>query len=115
MVEHFRNGISGCCFPFETVANNFHLIDQATKTVYIPLEDGKALCDTLLAGYGTRETYRKTGQYSVSIYEQHYQALLSAGDIQPLDEESAVLTNLALYNGDTGLSMQADFGRAEFI
>ena len=51
----------------------------------------------------------------MNIYEQHYQALLSAGDITPLDEESAVLADPALYRESTGLSLQADAGRAEFI
>lgn len=115
VVAHLRNGISGCSLPFETVARDFRLIDQTTKTVYIPLGDGEALCDKLLSGFATRETYRKAGQYSVNIYEQHYQALLSAGDIIPLDEESGVLTNPTLYSENTGLSMQADTGRAEFI
>lgn len=115
VVKHLRNGISGCSLPFETVARDFHLIDQATKTVYIPLEGGTELCDRLLSGDTTRNTYRKAGQYSVSIYEQHYWALLSAGDIIPLDEESGVLTNSALCSENTGLSMQADTGRAEFI
>lgn len=115
VVEHLRSGISGCSLPFETVAARFRMIDQATKTVYIPIGDGKALCDQLRAGHAGREVYRKAGQYSVNIYEQHYQALLSAGDITPLDEESAVLADPALYRESTGLSLQADAGRAEFI
>ena len=115
VIERLRSGISGCSLPFETVAKSFHLIDQATKTVYIPIGDGKALCDHLRTGHAGREIYRKAGQYSVNIYEQHYQALLSAGDITPLDEESAVLADPALYSESTGLSLQADAGRAEFI
>ena len=51
----------------------------------------------------------------MSVYEQHYQTLLSAGDITALDEESGILNNPTLYNKNTGLSMQADAGRAEFI
>lgn len=115
VVEHFRNGISGCSLPFETVARDFHLIDQATKTVYIPLGNGKDLCAKLQSGSATRKDYREAGQYGVSIYEQHYQALLYAGDITPLDEESAVLTTLSLYSEETGLSLQADTGKAQFI
>ena len=53
--------------------------------------------------------------YSVSIYEQHFQALLAAGDILPLTEDSAVLTNLKLYDAEMGLSLTADPGKAEFI
>ncbi len=115
VVAHLRGGISGCCLPFETVARDFHWIDQNTRTVYIPRGDGKALCGCLLSGCASRDVYRKAGQYSVSIYEQHYHALLSAGEILPLDEESGVLKNPALYSEDTGLSLQADTGRAEFI
>lgn len=115
VVTHLRNGISGCSLPFETVAKEFHLIDQASKTVYIPLKGGKEICDRLLSGCTTQDIYRKAGHYSVSLYEQHFQALCSAGDVVPLDEESGVLTNAALYSEETGLSMQADNGRAEFI
>ena len=115
VVTHLRNGISGCTLPFETVARDFRLIDQATKTIYIPLKDGKVLCDRLLSGCTGRKIYREAGRFSVSVYEQHYQALLSAGDITPLDGESGILTNPALYSEQTGLSMQADAGRAEFI
>lgn len=115
VITRLRNGISGCNLPFKTVAQNFHLIDQASKTVYIPLNDGKELCGSLLSGCGDRNIYRKAGHYSVSLYERHFQALCSAGDVVPLDEESGVLTNAALYSEETGLSMQADNGRAEFI
>ena len=115
VVDHLRNGISGCSLPFETVAKEFHFIDQATKTVYIPLEDGEEACCALLSGYATRAQYRKAGKYSVNIYEQHYQALVNSGDITTLDEDSAVLTNGTLYSQDTGLSLKADTGRAEFI
>lgn len=115
-VEQLSHGIAGCRLPFATVASAFHLIDQATKTVYIPLEEeGQTLCETLLSGYGTRQTYRRAGRFGVNVYAQHYQMLFAGGDISPLDDESAVLTNMALYHTDTGLSLQADSGRAEFI
>lgn len=115
VVEHLRNRIAGCSLPFETVAQDFHLIDQATKTVYIPLGKGKALCDQLLCNCTARQVYRQAGQYSVNVYERHYHELLAAGAITPLDAESGILTDLALYSGNTGLSLQADAGRAEFI
>lgn len=115
VVKHLRNGIAGCSLPFETVAKDFHFINQATKTIFIPLEEGNNLCNRLLSGYASKEIYRKAGQYSVSVYEQHYQNLLFTGDITPIDEENAVLSNTALYNEYTGLSLQADSGKAEFI
>lgn len=114
-VTAFRKGISGCAFPFETVAEKFHFIDQATATVYIPLEEGSDLCRKIQEGIADKHDYRKAGQYSVSVYHQHYQALLTAGDLLPIHENCGILTNLALYNTATGLSLAADVGKAEFI
>ena len=115
VVERLRGGIAGCLLPFRAVAENFHMIEEDSMTVYIPLGDGEKLCDKLLSSFAGRDVYRKAGRYSVSIYRQHYQSLLTAGDVKPLDEESGVLINPALYSEDTGLSLQADTGKAEFI
>lgn len=49
-VKALRDGISGCLFPFKTVAERFHLIDEASCTVYIPLDEGAQLCEKLLSG-----------------------------------------------------------------
>lgn len=100
---------------FETVSRSFHLIDQEMFTVYIPIGEGEAVCRPLTEGRASTEDYRCAGQYSVGIYERHYQSLLMAGDIQPLSDNSAVLTNLSLYDPETGLSTEADSGKAEFI
>lgn len=101
--------------PFQTVAENFHLIDQQTYTVYVPLEDGAEICRPVQEKTANREDYRRAGQYSVGIYREQFQNLWRAGDIQLLSENSAVLTNLSLYDPETGLSTQADAGKAEFI
>lgn len=114
-VKALRDGLSGCLLPFETVAKNFHLIDQETCTVYIPIGEGADICQLLLAGNASRGDYRRAGQYSVSVYEQHYRDLRDAGDIQPITEGTAVLTNLSLYDPEMGLSLKSDAGKAEFI
>ena len=101
--------------PFETVSKGFRLIDQETFTVYIPLGEGEAACSPLLEGRASREDCRRAGQYSVSIYEKHFRDLLNAGDIQALSGDSAVLTNLSLYDPEMGLSLTSDAGKAEFI
>lgn len=114
-VKALREGLSGCILPFETVAKNFHLIDQETCTVYIPIGEGADICQLLLTGKASRGDYRRAGQYSVSVYEQHYRDLRDAGDIQPITEGTAVLTNLSLYDPEMGLSLKSDAGKAEFI
>ena len=113
-VQSLRAGLHGCLLPFETVAKSFHLIDQATNTIYIPLAEGTEACQPLLGGTAKKEDYRGAGQYCVSVYAQHYRALADAGDILPLTETSAVLTNLSLYDPEMGLSLQSDPGKAEF-
>ena len=115
VVKALREGFQGCLLPFETVANRFQFIEQSSCTVYVPTGDGAELCQRLLDGNAGREDYRKAGQYGVNIYEQHYRDLLTAGDIQPLTENSAVLTNLSLYDPEMGLSLKSDPGKAEFI
>lgn len=48
--------------PFDSVAQGFHMIDNNTKTVYIPLEEGAAIAEKLKsAGFATQEVYRKAG------------------------------------------------------
>ena len=101
--------------PMETLAKSFHLIDSETRTVYIPRLDGEAACRPLLNGTASREDYRKAGQYGVSVYTQQFQSLWNAGDIQLLSEDSAILTNLDLYDSEMGLSTEADVGKGVFI
>lgn len=112
VLDAFRRGIEGRSMPFRTVAERFHLIDDATKTVYIPWGEGAALTERLLAGERSRALYRQAGQYSVSVYEQHFKALTPA--LTCLDEDSAVLNDRALYSDLTGLSLKDDRDKALF-
>ena len=115
VLEAFEQGISGCQMPFRTVAEKFHLIQEATWTVYIPLDEGAKYTDRLLNGEHSRSLLRKAGQYSVSVYERHLKDLLASGGAVRMDEESAVLTDLSLYQDMTGLSQETDWGKGSFI
>lgn len=101
--------------PFRKVAERFHLIDSGTKTVYIPLGEGEGLVRRLCSGECGRALFRALGQYGVSVYPQHFEALNLAGDLEMLEDGSAVLTNLSLYDNNTGLSLTADRGKALFV
>ena len=94
--------------PFRRIAERFHLIDSETKTVYIPLGEGEDLVRRLRSGEHSRALFRALGQYGVSVYPPHFKALNMAGDLEVLEDGSAVLTNLALYDSATGLSLTAD-------
>lgn len=101
--------------PFKTVSDRFHLIDSDAKTVYIPQDTGAQLIEQLRAGERSRVLFRRLGQYAVSIYPQHFEALMTAGDLELSKDGVAVLTNLELYSANTGLSLEADFGKSLFI
>ena len=102
-------------FPFRAVTERFHLIDSPTVTIYIPKDEGVGLVERLWSGERSQNLYRQLGQYGVSIYEQHFHALDRAGDLERLEDASAILSNLDLYSEHTGLSLTADSGKGLFI
>lgn len=115
VVNHLKHGISGCMLPFKTVAEEFHMIEQNTKTVYIPIGEGEEVCRRIALGTANRNDYRQAGQYSVNVYEQHYRAFVASGDVRLVDDNSAVLTDLSLYDSEKGLSLEAAFGKGIFL
>lgn len=121
IIKAFEDGIEGCSLPFRTVAERFRLIDENTHTVYVPYGEGIALIERLRAGECSRRIFRELGRYSVSVYEQHFAKLYAAGalltskDIPSLDDSSAVLNDMKLYSKVTGLSLEPETGKAEFI
>ena len=114
-VKHLSEGISGCMLPYRTVAESFHMIDQATKTVYIPCEDNSVLVDAVKDNCADRATYRELGKYAVALYDKDYQELIESGDVEEYSSGDAFLVNKNLYNPDTGLSLKAEFGKATFV
>ena len=102
-------------FPFQSVAERFHMIDSPTRTVYIPLGAGAELVGRLRAGERSRALFRQLGQYGVSIYENHFAALDQAGDLERLEDGSAILATLSLYSEETGLSLEVECGKAFFV
>ena len=115
ILDALRKGISGCIFPFAQVAEQFHLIEAPTRTVYLPVGEGKALCDQLRSGTVSRALYRKLGAYSVACYAQQFQALDAAGALEMLPNGSAILTDSTLYDAKTGLSMDVETGKGLFF
>lgn len=114
-IHHILDTMQKDFFPFRTVSERFHLIDSPTRTVYIPLEEGASLLERLQAGERNRQLFRSLGQYSVSVYQAHFASLEQAGDLEALEDGSAILWNTALYSPETGLSLEADNGKGLFI
>ena len=120
VIDAFEKGREGCLFPFRTIAEKFRMIDNDTRTIYIPWREGAELIDRLCAGACSKSLYRQLGQFSVQVYDTHFQALYDAGALlladerNGLDDRSAVLTDASLYSEATGLSLKADSGQAFF-
>ena len=50
VLSAFNKGLQGRFFPFASVAEQFHLIDSGTATVYLPVDEGAQLTDRCAAG-----------------------------------------------------------------
>ena len=95
-------------FPFRTIAERFRLIEQGTRTVYIPIRDGERLVERLRQGERFRQLFRELGQYGVSVYSQQFRTLDEGGVLELLEDGSAILTDLSLYSNETGLTFDVD-------
>lgn len=109
MMEH-----SATAMPFCRVAECFHIIDQKTLPVYIPWKEGAALTAQLIEGHRSRQLLRQLGQYSTSVYPEHFSALDSAGALTRLEDGCAVLSDLSHYSEETGLSLDVEGGQGWF-
>ncbi|MFV0350912.1 MAG: CRISPR-associated helicase Cas3' [Oscillospiraceae bacterium] len=101
--------------PFAAVAEKFRLIEDSGYTVYIPLEEGKELTETLKKGVPTRSLMRKLGQYAVGVYKQHFNQLLQTGAIEIIGQNAGILNDVSLYNNKTGLSFAITYGQENII
>lgn len=100
---------------FAKAAENFRMIDGPTCTVYIPLEKGADLLDEVRHGARSRRLFRQLGQYGVTVYRNHLEALEAAGKAVSLDEGLFALTDLSAYDPQRGLALTVQGGEAIFI
>lgn len=101
-------------FPFASIGKEFRLIDQATRTIYIPIGHGESLIRRLRNGERNRSLFHQLGQYGVNVYPDHFKALYLADLLEQLDEEILVLRDLSAYDQRTGLAFTVESGNALF-
>lgn len=112
----FQKGDSpGRFFPFAWAAEQFRLIESPTRTVYLPIGEGKALCEQLRRQGPNRVLLRQLGLYSVDCYEGQLKALLAAGALEELSGGELLLANPGLYSDKTGLAMEIETGNGLFF
>ena len=115
IMDAFARGIQGAALPFAQVAEKFRIIDANTRTIYLPIGAGAALCERLRRQEYSRALFRQLGLFSVEVYETHYQALLRAGAIDPVDDRAAILIDLRQYDPMLGLKLTVEEGAAFLI
>ncbi len=131
IMQWIKEGNDGSELPFADIADNFRLIDNNTRTVYIPLEysygtfsggkplpTGKELCDRLRNGERSRPLFRALGLYGIEVYDNQFKALYSAGALESFkDENFSILTNTdnQYYNHKTGLTVTSESGNGLFV
>ena len=105
-----------CHFNFRTVADHMHLISADNYTVYIPIEDGKGLVDTLRTGNASKDLLRKLELYSVQVYKTDFDRLSRFGVLDIiLGCKSAILTDLSFYSRYTGLMLNTSDYNSSFV
>ena len=114
-VHGILNKIEKGNYPFREIAEHFHLIENAARTIYIPLGEGADLVNRLQQGERSRSLFRQLGKYSVSVYDNQFTSLDLAGALELLEDGSAILLDTALYSTETGLARSAESGNGFFL
>ena len=113
--QHIMELIDQEFYPFRQVAEAFRMIDSHARTVYIPLEAGAELTAKVRSGERSRGLFRRLGRYGVSVYQQQFDTLDALGSLEKLEDGSAILLDVGLYDRWMGLSPDTDSGKALFV
>lgn len=118
IVGQFEEGARTANYPFATVAKEFKLIQENTRTILIGKEKRAAeLIERIRYGERTVKLLREVGKYGVQVYEKDFERLLGAGVLELTDlgdNQVAILKDLDKYQEDMGLVVDVNEGDAVF-
>lgn len=127
MLYHFRGGgldkkeilkkFAKRNFQFAWVGKEFKLIEENTKTIFIPKEEeAKEMLEEWKRKGCTKELMRKMSSYCVSVYENDFQKMFAAGILGGMSEdrkeEYFMLVDLNKYTDEMGLDLDVRYGEA---
>ncbi|MCD8083187.1 MAG: CRISPR-associated helicase Cas3' [Clostridiales bacterium] len=103
-------------FPFATAARLFKMIEDDTRTIYIPADEtaGEYL-RRIEAGYADRATYRKLQQYGVPLPEYQFQKMMEQGLLKAVTKNVYELNDMRSYDSQTGLQLEVEMGIGIFF
>ena len=103
-------------YNFAKVGREFQLIEENTKTIFIPLEEeAKTILEKLKFKGFTKTDMRQANQYCISVYNNTFEKYEAAGMIRPVSsdiQDFYELVSLDRYTEEMGLSLDVDFGMA---
>lgn len=104
---------------FEKVGKEFKIIEEDTKTVYMPKEqDAEEILKQIKYQGFSKTLMRKAGQYSVNVYENEWKKLYDTGMIREVSEDMQDFYELiseSQYSEEMGLELEMEDGVALFV
>lgn len=103
-------------YNFASAAENFKLIENSEKTVFVPFDEGarELLRQIELQGF-SKDRMRQAGKYCIGIFETEWNTLYGLGKIQQISEDIPnlyKLTDAEVYAEDRGLNLMLESGEA---
>lgn len=102
-------------FAFRRTAEQFHLIDANTVTIYIPAKADAADIQALRDGQFSKALLRRLGKGAVNLYDTECSKLAEGGAVElHADDGYAILLNEKLYSDECGLEIGSEGGEGFF-
>lgn len=104
---------------FAEIGKRFHLIQESTKSVFIPFDEkARNIKEQLMLGNRSRQLMRAAGAYMINVRysktqgQSDFMKLLTQGQIEmfPGDENLAYLVNMEDYDAELGLKIKSEDG-----
>ncbi len=112
ILQMHRNAGQSLDFPFQTIADKFHMIESHMQPLIIPFDvEAECLIEALRHADHIGGLLRKLQPYTVQIPEKALATLYKAGRIEPINEKNFgkqfyTLIGLDLYDEVAGLSWE---------
>ena len=115
-VQQFNDGEknNALSFPFRTVAEEFHLIENNQRAVVVEVCESMDICGDLRMGLRNKNLLRRAQKYSVNLFSDvnsDFEKLLKCGQLEILDDGLAIM-NGRFYDEKYGVSLSPDSGNA---
>ena len=101
-----RQEVSFKEFSYRETARRFRLISTSQRQILIPNEENGDVCDAVRHGYLTRGLLRRLARDTVSVYENEYNRLRTAGVLSAGCDGVSVLEDASWYSPDCGLTFR---------